>query len=304
MSADAGDIAELASVLTPEQVQLYYQIATVGRSELGLAPDEYAGFTMTLLRMLAFYPSTEGLTLIPQNRPAPSLRDHAKSSQQEGATSQKDTAVLRQSAPALHTQDAQIPTLSIAASPPALKIDALAIAPVLDTPASATPAAVQHMPMSDRHSADLKSPPSLCVQGEEISAPVPQNTASVPLENTAQWPLLVPKLKLRGLTEQLAANSELIHIEDATLTLRVPLPQLAQKHCVEKLQSALTLHFGRTLIIKTEIGVANCTAAQDIAKAQIQRQEEALESIQKNPVVQDLQRLLDASLVPGSVRAI
>ena len=41
-------------------MQLFYQIATIGRSELGLAPDEYAGFTMTLLRMLAFEPAPTG----------------------------------------------------------------------------------------------------------------------------------------------------------------------------------------------------------------------------------------------------
>ncbi len=51
---NAEDIRRFAGLLSPEDVQLYYQIATVGRSELGLAPDEYAGFTMTLLRMLAF----------------------------------------------------------------------------------------------------------------------------------------------------------------------------------------------------------------------------------------------------------
>ena len=45
---EAGDIRRFAETLSPEQVQLFYQIATVGRSELGLAPDEYAGFTMTL----------------------------------------------------------------------------------------------------------------------------------------------------------------------------------------------------------------------------------------------------------------
>ncbi|WP_443193577.1 DNA polymerase III subunit gamma/tau [Mycetohabitans sp. B46] len=51
---EAADIRRFAGQLTPEAVQLYYQIATIGRAELGLAPDEYAGFTMTLLRMLAF----------------------------------------------------------------------------------------------------------------------------------------------------------------------------------------------------------------------------------------------------------
>jgi DNA polymerase-3 subunit gamma/tau len=46
----------LAQQLAPEQVQVYYQIALHGRDDLALAPDEYAGFTMTLLRMIAFSP--------------------------------------------------------------------------------------------------------------------------------------------------------------------------------------------------------------------------------------------------------
>jgi DNA polymerase III subunit gamma/tau len=54
---EATDIRRFADALSAEQVQLFYQIATIGRGELGLAPDEYAGFTMTLLRMLAFEPA-------------------------------------------------------------------------------------------------------------------------------------------------------------------------------------------------------------------------------------------------------
>jgi len=54
--ANAADVARLAQALAPDEVQLYYQIALHGRNDLHLAPDEYAGFTMTLLRMLAFRP--------------------------------------------------------------------------------------------------------------------------------------------------------------------------------------------------------------------------------------------------------
>ncbi len=39
-----------------DEVQLYYQIAVQGRQDLPLAPDEHAGFVMSLLRMLAFGP--------------------------------------------------------------------------------------------------------------------------------------------------------------------------------------------------------------------------------------------------------
>ena len=46
----------LAAALSAEDVQLFYQIVLRGRADLTLAPDEFAGFMMTLLRMLAFLP--------------------------------------------------------------------------------------------------------------------------------------------------------------------------------------------------------------------------------------------------------
>ncbi|PQO97415.1 DNA polymerase III subunit gamma/tau [Massilia phosphatilytica] len=57
---ELADIQRLATQFDPQEVQLYYQIAVIGRNEIGLAPDEYAGFTMTLLRMLAFRPGQGG----------------------------------------------------------------------------------------------------------------------------------------------------------------------------------------------------------------------------------------------------
>ena len=50
-------ILELAKAFNPEDVQLFYDIALRGRNEIDLAPDEQAGFSMTLLRMLAFMPA-------------------------------------------------------------------------------------------------------------------------------------------------------------------------------------------------------------------------------------------------------
>lgn len=49
-------IFKLAKNFLAEDIQLFYQICLHGRSDLSLAPDEYAGFTMTLMRMLAFLP--------------------------------------------------------------------------------------------------------------------------------------------------------------------------------------------------------------------------------------------------------
>ncbi|MBC3879756.1 DNA polymerase III subunit gamma/tau [Undibacterium sp. LX40W] len=53
---ERAELIRLAQLFSKEEVQLFYQIAVHGRNEIGLAPDEYAGFSMTLLRMLAFRP--------------------------------------------------------------------------------------------------------------------------------------------------------------------------------------------------------------------------------------------------------
>jgi DNA polymerase-3 subunit gamma/tau len=73
-------VIELAQALDPEDVQLYYQIAIHGRQDLPFAPDEYAGFTMALMRMLAFRaeaaeggrPPAEGEGAKPARTPAAS----------------------------------------------------------------------------------------------------------------------------------------------------------------------------------------------------------------------------------------
>jgi len=63
LPADAPErerVTALAGALDPEDAQLYYQIALNAREDLALAPDEYTGFTMALMRMYAFSPETAG----------------------------------------------------------------------------------------------------------------------------------------------------------------------------------------------------------------------------------------------------
>jgi DNA polymerase-3 subunit gamma/tau len=60
MGAEADQIRALAGELAPEDLQLFYQIALLGKRDLHLAPSARAGFEMTLLRMLAFRPAEAG----------------------------------------------------------------------------------------------------------------------------------------------------------------------------------------------------------------------------------------------------
>jgi DNA polymerase-3 subunit gamma/tau len=52
-------LERLAGALSPEDVQLFYQSAIIGKRDLALAPDPKSGFEMTLLRMIAFRPAGE-----------------------------------------------------------------------------------------------------------------------------------------------------------------------------------------------------------------------------------------------------
>jgi DNA polymerase-3 subunit gamma/tau len=55
---DSARLLSLANAISPEFVQLAYQITNIGRHELSAAPDEHAGFVMTLLRLYTFRPSS------------------------------------------------------------------------------------------------------------------------------------------------------------------------------------------------------------------------------------------------------
>jgi DNA polymerase-3 subunit gamma/tau len=62
---DAGDeddpdtptLARLAALFAPDETQFFYSVALHGREEISLAPDEYSGLVMVVLRMLAFKPA-------------------------------------------------------------------------------------------------------------------------------------------------------------------------------------------------------------------------------------------------------
>ena len=65
----AAACTRLAERLSPEDVQLYYEIGLRGRRDLALVPEPRLGLEMTVLRMLAFTPDTEGATSQTATRP-------------------------------------------------------------------------------------------------------------------------------------------------------------------------------------------------------------------------------------------
>jgi DNA polymerase-3 subunit gamma/tau len=122
---DDSALVDLAQQLAPEDVQLYYQIATSGRRDLALAPDARTGFEMAMLRMLAFRPADAG--------GAPAERPSA------GAVARAATPPPRTAAPVANERR---PMVSAAEPSPVRAAPAPVAAPVAAAPAPRAPVAV------------------------------------------------------------------------------------------------------------------------------------------------------------------
>jgi DNA polymerase III subunit gamma/tau len=70
---DPEQIALLAQALSPEYLQVIYQIALHGARDMSLAPDELTGFSMTLVRLLAFRPQAGAPSGVPASAPSQAL---------------------------------------------------------------------------------------------------------------------------------------------------------------------------------------------------------------------------------------
>ncbi|VWD22360.1 DNA polymerase III subunit gamma/tau [Burkholderia contaminans] len=201
---EAGDLRRFAETLSPEQVQLFYQIATVGRAELGLAPDEYAGFTMTLLRMLAFEPAVAagsapgGQPSVPRAVPGPRVAAASAAAAKPVSAAPAEAvrpqvaALAAPAAPVVRAapqpgDDADKPPVkpaAVQASAPA-PVDA----PVIETPQPQTAAAPQAEPAGDRPVPVRTEPEPLVAvaqRSDEPAAPAEPMPRAAPPEPAAR----------------------------------------------------------------------------------------------------------------------
>ena len=117
--AEKARLEKYAAAFDAEFLQLCYQIAIHGRDDLRLAPDEYAGFTMTLMRLVAFRPETEAPKRAePLRAPtlAPAIRKVAPASQAK--VEPQATPV----APQVRAEEARVEVVAAAPAPVAVPV--------------------------------------------------------------------------------------------------------------------------------------------------------------------------------------
>ena len=257
---DAQRILALAELMPADETQLLYSICLHGRTELGLAPDEYAALCMVLLRLLAFKP--------------------------EGAAEKKTLKTAEAQSFAAPAARAAAPT-SKPAAPQAREIEAAKATAPISKPAVAA------------------EPPA------KLPAPAnPSATSTATLQPTTlgnDWLEVVQQLVkaqlIQAMTRELAMQSQLMQQDATAWVLQVERESLNSPSNRERLQLALQA-LGHPVSISVQLGPVQDTPAKRITTQQQERQQAAEAEIMNDPLVQQLIRDFDATIVPGSIKPL
>lgn len=284
-------LLQLAQQLSAEEIQLYYQIALLSRRDLGLAPDEYAGFTMALLRMLAFRPSE---SVEPRPNTSGTNAQSISAPSVIAATTVRST-IESSAAPSAR---ASLAAARAVAEPPPAIANPTPETSVLDpvkSEAIAAPVTATMTPAPTETAFREEAPPELF----ESSSLRPA------IQFDGNWRGLVDQLKL-GLARALAQHCELVGYAENEMQLMVP---EQHKHLIDpnyqdKLKAAIDQYFGRKIALKFEIGGTGNTPAQQIFQEKEALQSEAVSAIQQDDFVQALVKDFGAQIIPSSIKPI
>jgi DNA polymerase III subunit gamma/tau len=327
--SEAVETARLAGLMPPDETQLLYSLCIHGRAELGLAPDEYAGLTMTLLRLLAFKPKG-----FKPAGPSASAADGAEKKSLNSAPLPSPAAV----APAAHAVPTPAPALPVAPAPIPVAHQAQHNTQENNdfSDVDIEKFAINNVVTEELNSAHIEA--DIASSLPELSAPkqqfsdvnaqqsassliaVPIREQSVPTSRTEQrisavmpdavhqaWINTVQQLldaeAVTALTRELAVQSQCVEQGAQHLTLRVDMPSLDNPAAREKLQTAFAA-LGRSEVLTVERGpVVDSWFKRN--QARIAARLLAAENlIMNDPLVLDMQAHWGGKVVAGSIKAL
>jgi DNA polymerase III, gamma/tau subunits len=305
----AHDLPERAVLLDFAQripaatLQLYYQIALLGRRDIGLAPDELAGFSMSLLRMLAFSPKDQALSnasppalKLQTTGPAPVAASVAALASDSAAAA----TIAANEASKPQVTDKKSMQAALEESPQAAHEETLP-APSIDQMRfqEAVPSA-EAMPSEPTPMAEVANADAEYSHNEPM-----HGDAGLSRQFNGDWRNLVDNLKL-GLARALSQHCELIGYDENSISLSVP---EMQKHLLlpnyqEKLSTAINQYFDKKIKLHFSVGGTGNTPAQQINQEKAQAQSTAETAIEQDGFVQALINDFGAQIIPNSIKPI
>jgi DNA polymerase-3 subunit gamma/tau len=337
---DTQGLAELAAAMPAEETQLLYSLCLHGRTELGLAPDEYAALTMVLLRLLAFKPPV-GTAEKKSPLTSPSSRPSARPSASDSSRIEAAAAPAPVSVPLIAPQTVSAPApltapmaapLVLDTPPPAAvapKVEPVSTPPVAQptTPDGGEPPPWEDWPdTTDYADQDglasapaVAAPQSAALRALPVrEAPEPSSRLDMPraaapaaVQATPEgdvWMAVVQGLldqeTITALVRELALQSQLLGRDGAQWQLRVERETLNHAASRERLQAALLAAGHGDVKLYIEIGPVSDSPARRLAVKAAEKMLAAQELIQNDPLVQAMVRDFGAKIVPGSIQLI
>jgi len=307
---EAAALAARIDLLPADELQLLYSIALHGRGELALAPDEYGGLVMVLLRMLAFRPASAQ----PAQAAAPKPSSAAPRVRGEPATNTAAAPLVRAQVTAVAS--AAVRPKPIAATPARREPEPVAAPhvsePVAPTSYAAAAASVppweEDVPFEDEERL-LPAAPAQTVPAEAKTIVVEPALAATPSGD--RWAELVRALlaadAIAAMPRALALQSQCLELDagEQRIVLRTDSDSLRNPAHAQKLQAALAQQLGHAVEIELQAGaVTDSVALRDSAERR-RRQAEAERAIHDDPlVVQLTARFPGARIVPGTIKPI
>ena len=308
---DSAAAVRLADRLPADETQLLYSIVLHGRAELALAPDEYSGLVMVLLRMLAFRPQGTNASAPPR----PADVSPAPASAPASALAAAPAAVRAVPAPVAASAPAPREPVrpAMAAPPAAARVPVREPEPPAwldEQPFDGAPAGSAAISLEDADSAS-----GAPVVAPVARRPLPVDTpapAHVPTELGSRWNDVVMQMCATGaitaLAREMAMQAQCLSVETEAGTsvwrLRVEREMLRAPAQRDKVQAALADLLKQPVRLEVEgSGAATDTPALRAAAERLRRQAEAEQIIHNDPLVQTLmQQFKTARIVPGSVK--
>ena len=296
--SETPEVRRLAAALAADETQLLYSIVLHGRAELGLAPDEYSGLVMVLLRLLAFAPEQGAASTEADPAMAASTgAARSGSSTQPAAAAAAPAGVIRAPAEAgaASTPKPRIPAVAASSRP---------VARVVARPP-------EPPPWVDEPIEESIDGPQFVAQDAGTQAPVVEPpAAAAELQTTPlgdRWAREVRALieagRISAMARELALQAQCVAIDGAHWRLRVEREALAAPAQRDRLQAALREARGEAVELDIEVGATQDTPARRDAAERARRQEAAERTIHDDPLVQALMRQYStARIVPGSVK--
>ena len=267
------EIDSLAQLLSPDMTQLFYTVAVHGRQELGVAPDEYAGFVMVCLKMLSF-----------SAQAAPAEKKSLKPEASEPARVANANA----------NADTDVADSAAAPLPAPTTDEPPAVASVVDPGVAAAAASP---PME-------KDTEPVATEEPEAARVEVMPTGSK--DFATHWPAMAAALPLTGMAQQCVLQSACVLATAEELRLQVPTDALAKGPHVERVKQVLTQTLGRKVKLTISVGevAEGMSAHWQAEQNQKALQLAAEQTIEQDPFVQSLIASFGAQIVPGSVKPV